>query len=207
MVDFEKEDDMYNPIINSSTNPNSAADTPQPQTPLAPDVAIEQIRSLRAQLPAVATLTAKQRKALRNRSETSEPIVQASLNVIGVSDVVSAAIGQPLDTVRTLQQEAILWKSVEEEARNLVTGLAGANALRRQKLVVLGAQAYAIGSQVAKVPENEVLVSHVEEIRRMKRVARRKKSATPVPQQPSPAPSTPAPGAPTTGASHAESKS
>lgn len=196
---------MYNQILNTSPNSNAAADTPQPQTPLTPDVAIAQIRSLRAQLPEVGTLTSKQRKALRSRATNAEPIVQASVNVIGVSDVVSSAIGQPLDAVRALQQEAILWKSVEEEARNLVTGLAGANALRRQKLATIGAQAYAIGSQVAKVPENEVLVSHVEEIKRMKRVARRKKQATPAPQPPSPTPSTPS--APTTGTPHVESKS
>lgn len=184
---------MYqqNQILNTSPTPNAAADTPQPQTMLAPDAAIEQIRSLRAQLPAVGTLTAKQRRTLRNVAGTSDPIVQASLNVIGVSDVVSSAMGQPLDGVRALQQEAILWKAVEEEARNLVTGIAGANLLRRQKLAVLSAQAYAIGASVAKVPENEVLVSHVEEIKRLKRVARRKKSASPAPQQPSPAPSTP----------------
>ena len=192
---------MYNQIINSSPTPNAAADTPQPQTPLSPDVAIEQIRSMRAQLPEVATLTSKQRKALRNSSATSEPIVQASLNVIGVSDVVSSAVGQPLDGVRALQQEAILWKSVEEEARNFVTGLAGANLLRRQKLAVLAAQAYGIGTQVAKVPENEVLVSHVEEIKRLKKIARRKKSAPATPEQPSPSPSTPAPGTP-----HVEAK-
>jgi hypothetical protein len=198
---------MTDQIINSSTTTNAAADTPQPQTQLTPDAAIEQIRSMRAQLPEVATLTAKQRRVLRNSSETSQPIVQASLNVIGVSDLVSSAMGRPLDTVRALQQEALLWKSVEEEARNLVTGIAGANLLRRQKLAVLAAQAYGIGAQVAKVPENEVLVSHVEDIRRMKRIARRKKSATPAPQQPSPVPSTPAPGAPTTGVLQAESKS
>jgi len=177
---------MYNQIINSSTTPNAAADTPQPQTALSPDVAIEQIRSMRAQLPEVTTLTSKQRKTLRNSSQVSEPIVQASLNVIGVSDVVAAAMGQPLDAVRALQQEALLWKSVEEEARNLVTGIAGANLLRRQRLAVLAAQAYGIGTQVAKVPENEVLVSHVEEIKRLKKIARRKKPATPSPQQPSP---------------------
>jgi len=197
---------MYNQILNTSPTPNAAADTPQPQTPLTPDAAIGQIRSMRAQLPEVGTLTAKQRRALRSHAVNAEPIVQASVNVIGVSDVVSSAIGQPLDAVRALQQEAVLWKSVEEEARNLVAGLAGANLLRRQKLAVLAAQAYAIGAQVAKVPENEVLVSHVEEIKRMKRVARRRKSATPVPQQPTPVPSTPAPGAPSTGTPHVESK-
>jgi hypothetical protein len=185
---------MKNFIINnSSTTPDAAADGPQPQMPLAPDAAIEQIRSFRAQLPAVTTLTAKQRKGgLRNRSETSEPIVQASLNVIGVSDVVSSAIGLPIENVRTLQQEAILWKAVEEETRNLLAGLAGANALRRQKLAELGQQAYNIGTQVAKVPENEVLVSHVEEIKRLKKLARRKKSAI------SPTSSTPSAPSPNT---------
>ncbi len=198
---------MKNMILNNSSNtPNAPADTPQPQTALTPEAAIAQIRAVRTQLPEVATLTAKQRAALRNSSQTSEPIVQSSLNVIGVSDVVQAALGQPLDNVRALQQEAILWKAVEEEARNLVTGIAGANAMRRHTLATIGAQAYAIGSQVAKVPENEVLVSHVEEIKRMKRIARRRKSATPAPQQPSTTPSTTTPGAPSTGASQVESK-
>jgi hypothetical protein len=195
---------MKNYILNnSSTTPNAAADT-QPQTALTPDAAIAQIKAVRAQLPQVGTLTPQERAKLRNSSQTSQPIVESSLNVIGVSDVVQAALGQPLDTVRALQQDAILWKAVEEEARNLVTGLAGANAMRRHTLATIGAQAYAIGSQVAKVPENEVLISHVEDIRRMKRIARRRKPATPAPQQPSPTPSTP--GAPSTVASQVESK-
>lgn len=200
---------MKNYILNNnlSNAPNAAADTPQPQTALTPEAAIAQIKAMRAQLPQVATLTAKQRAALRNSSQTSDPIVQSSLNVIGVSDVVESALGQPLDNVRALQQDAILWKQVEEEARNLVTGIAGANAMRRHTLATIGAQAYAIGSQVAKVPENEVLISHVEEIKRLKRIARRRKSpATPVPQQPSPAPSTTTHGAPSTVASQVESK-
>jgi len=186
---------MYNQILNSSTTPNAAADTPQPAKPLTADVAIEQIRSFRAQLPAVGTLTAKQRRLpLRNATQISAPIVQASLNVIGVSEVVSSAIGQPLENVRALQQDAILWKAVEEEARNLVTGIAGANALRSQKLAELGQQAYNIASQVAKVPENEVLVSHVEEIRRLKRIARRsRKPVTPAPPQPAQSMTTPSP--------------
>ena len=199
---------MKNYILNNklSTNPNAAADTPQPQTALTPDAAIAQIRAIRAQLPEVGTLTAKQRAALRNSSQSSELIVQSSLNVIGVSDVIQSALGQPLENVRALQQDAILWKAVEEEARNFVTGIAGANAMRRHTLATIGAQAYAIGSQVAKVPENEVLVSHVEEIKRMKRIARRRKPAPTAPHQPSPIPSAPAPGAPSTGASQVESK-
>ncbi len=144
-------------------------------TAVAPNAAIEQIRALRATIPEVATLTPQQRKMLRNSSQTAPQIVQSSLNLIAVSNVVSTGVGQPIENVRVLQQQAILWKAVEEEARNLLAGLAGANALRRDQLALLGIHAYAIASQAARVPENEILVSHVEEIRRLKRIARRKK--------------------------------
>jgi hypothetical protein len=170
-------------------------------TTLTAESAIEQVKSMRAQLPAVAALNLKQRRALRNAVTASEPIVQASLNVIGVSGNVSAALGQPVDSVRALQQDAILWKAVEEEVRNLLAGIAGANALRRQKLAQLGSKAYAIGAQLALDPENEVLVPHVEEIRRMKRIARRTKKSAPETPQPSPSTPVPVPSAP-----HVESK-
>ena len=51
-------------------------------------------------------------------------------------------------------------------------------------LALLGIHAYAIATQAARVPENEVLVSHVEEIRRMKRIARRKKRRKSEPSAP-----------------------
>jgi hypothetical protein len=175
-------------MITTNGPTTSAAETPQPAPMLAPDAVIEQVRTLRSQLPAVTALTNKERKALRTGRTNSEPIVQASLNVIGVSDNVSAALGQPIDTVRGLQQDAILWKAAEEEVRNLLAGIAGANVVRRQKLAQLGSKAYAIGSQLATDPENEVLVSHVEEIKRLKRIARRKKTAPTTPNQPSPSP-------------------
>jgi hypothetical protein len=167
---------------NSPITTSPAAETPQPEPALAPTTVVEQVRSLRMQLPAATALTNKQRRAIRLDAANSEPIVQASLNVIGVSDNVSAALGQPMDAVRNLQQDAILWKAAEEEVRNLLAGIAGANALRRQKLAQLGTKAYIIGSQLAREPENEVLVPHVEEIKRLKRIARRKKPAADTPQ-------------------------
>jgi hypothetical protein len=182
-------------ITNNGPTTSPAAETPQPATPLAPTTVIEQVRGLRAQLPAVVALTSKQRKAIRMSAADAEPIVQASLNVIGVSGNVSAALGQPIEAVRDLQQDAVLWRAAEEEVRNFLAGIARANAIRRQKLAQLGSKAYIIGSQLAREPENEVLVSHVEEIKRMKRQARRPKKAADTPQ-PSPSPSTPVPNTP-----------
>ncbi|HEY2092475.1 MAG TPA: hypothetical protein VGJ81_11340 [Thermoanaerobaculia bacterium] len=163
-------------------------------TTVTADAIIEQVRTLRSQLPAVSALTSKERKALRVSAANSGAIAQASLNVIAVSQNVSAALGQPIDTVRMLQQEAILWEAAEGEVHNFLAGIAGANALRRRKLAQLGAKAYVIGTQLANDPENEVLVPHVAEIKRLKRIARRKKAAPATPGQPSP--STPAPSTP-----------
>src|ERR1051326_8550225 len=143
--------------INTNSPTTSAADTSQPTTTLTAESAIDQVKTMRAQLPAVSALTLKPRRSRRNSALSSDPIVQASLNVIGVSGNVSAAVGQPVESVRALQQDAILWKAVEDEVRNLLAGIAGANAVRRHKLAQLGTKAYIIGSQLAREPENEVL--------------------------------------------------
>ena len=171
--------------------PSPAADTPQPAAALEPEAVIEQLRAVRAQIPEVTPLTPKQRRALRNSATMAEPIVQASINVIGVSDNVAHALGSPIDDARAKQVEAIRWQAVEEEVRGLLSGIAGANFIRRQKLALLGAQAYSISAQLARTPENLVLVPHVQEIKRLKRLARRKKKPAETPAAPSPAPSAP----------------
>jgi hypothetical protein len=175
--------------MSTDTNvPSPAADTPQPATRLAPEAVIEQLRALRAQIPEVTPLTPKQRNASRNKATTAEPIVQASITVIGVSENVAHALGSPIDNARAMQVEAIRWKAVEEELRGFLSGIAGANFIRQQKLALLGAQAYSISAQLARTPENLVLVPHVQEIKRLKRLARRKKKPAEAPEAPSPAP-------------------
>jgi hypothetical protein len=115
------------------------------------------------------------------------PVVEASINVIGVLDNVSQAIGQPLDEVRQLQDDVVRWDAVADEARAFLKGIEGANLVRRQRLTLIATQAYTIGSQLAKDPAKAALVPHVEEVKRLKGVSRRKKAA-PAPQPPAPAP-------------------
>ncbi len=52
-------------------SPNPVADTPQPVTTMTPEQVVEQLRSLRAQIPEVAPLTVEQRKVLRAQSRVS----------------------------------------------------------------------------------------------------------------------------------------
>jgi len=105
-------------------------------------------------------------------------------------------MGQPLGEVRQLQDDAIRWEAVADEARGFLRGLEGANLVRRQRLALIATQVYSIGTQLAKDPDKVVLVPHVEEVKRLKGAARRKKAAQ-APQSPATPPTTPAPTAPT----------
>ncbi len=194
-------------------NPPATADLPQPAPTLSPEAVVEQLRATRAQIGEVAPLTTAQAKVLRRQVRTSNPILQASINVIGALDNVSQAVGQPADGMRQLYDEANRWTAVEDELRGMLNGVSGANLIRRQRIALVAGQAYTIGSQLARDPANAVLVPHVQEIKRLKSFARRKKAApaptpkssasgtsqSPAPVTPqSPASGTPAPSAPAT---------
>lgn len=184
----------------------AAAGTPPPAATLAPEAVVEQLRTMRAQIGDVAPLTAAQRRALRVSGRTSNPIVQSSINVIGALDIVAQAVGQPADEMRQLCDEDNRWTAVEDELRGMLNGVSSSNLIRRQHIALIAGRAYNIGTQLARDPAHAVLVPHVEEIKRLKSVKRRKKAA-PAPkssQSPSsgtsqsPASGTQSPSAPAT---------
>lgn len=173
------------------TEPNN---TPVPQSSdppkLTPEAVIAQLRAVRSQIEEVEPLSRDQRKLVKQRLRNhSKSVVEAAINVIGVLDNVSQAIGQPLDDVRRLQDDSLRWDAVADEARAFLKGVEGGNLIRRQRLALIATQAYAIGTQLAKDPAKAVLLPHVEEVKRLKRFKRRKK-AEPAPQTPA---TTPAP--------------
>jgi hypothetical protein len=164
---------------------NAAADLPQPvRTTLAPEAVVDHLRAVSTQIGEVAPLTAAQRRALRGRLRTPNAVLQAQINVIGALDNVAQAVGQPAGDVRQLYDDYNRWTAVEDELRTMLNGVSGANLIRRQRVELIAAQAYSIGSQLARDPANAVLVPHVQEIKRLKSFSRRKKAAQ--------APSTPA---------------
>lgn len=144
---------------------------------LSPEEIVEHLRALSMRMGKMAPMTAEERRALRGRLRTPDPVVNASLNVIDTLDNVSNAVGQPIEEVRSMQSDAMRWTAVEQELRSMLNGVSGANLLRRVRLDLLAAQAYTIGSQLARDPANAILLPHVEEIKRMKRVSRRRKTA------------------------------
>lgn len=172
---------------NPTTSP--AADTPQPATPVSPEAIIAQLRAVRAQMPPVTSLTPEQRRALSSQT-LSIPVLQSSINVIGAHQTIEQAVGQPVDEVRSLQDEWNRWTAVEDEMRSLLKGVSGANLLRRQRLLFIANQAYLFGSQLSKDPANAELVPHVQQIKTLRKLGRRKKAGQ-KPEPPSPSPMTP----------------
>jgi hypothetical protein len=81
-------------------------------------------------------------------------------------------------------------------ARTILSGIAGANLVRRQRIALIAGQAFNIGAQLARDPAFAVLVPHVQEIKRLKSFKRRKKAAQAPGSTPSPAPGTPPAGSP-----------
>lgn len=184
-------------IINQTLNPPAAnaADTPQPPVKLDPETVIEQIRSLRSQIDEVTPMTPAQKRLLRGQIRNqSDAIVASSINVIGALDNVSQAIGQPVENVRQLQTDWNRWTAVADELRGLLNGVEGANLARRHQLSLIAAQAFLIGTQLARNPANSVLVPHIQEVKRLKALSNRRKTAEPQTPTPNPAPgTTPAP--------------
>ena len=180
---------------NHTIQKSTAADTPQPTPTVTPEGIVQQLRAVSAQIPEVTPLTPQQRKILRGQARTSKngEIVETSISMIDTEDLVSQAVGQSADEVHAMVAESGRWTTVENELRAMLNGVAGANLIRRQKIAVIAERAYGVGSQLARDPEHAALVPHVEEGKRLRKLARRKK---PVPPTQSPSSETPATSAP-----------
>jgi hypothetical protein len=76
-----------------------------------------------------------------------------------------------------LYDETNRWTAVEDELRSMLSGVSGANLIRRQRLDFLAAQAYTIGTRLARDPAYAILLPHVQEIKRLKSFKRRRKTA------------------------------
>jgi len=198
----------------AATAANPGADTPLPGAP-APEQVVEQLRTLRQQIGEETPLTLKQRSAFRSLIRTVDPSVQTSISVIGASDGVSHAVGQPAEQMRQKVDVSNRWIAVEDELRVMLSSISDANLKRRYEIALLSGQAYTIGSALVRNPENGALKPHLKEIKRLRSLGNRKKGAsapeTPVPQAPAPsAPSTQsstpvAPSAPATASAKPQS--
>jgi hypothetical protein len=179
-----------------STNSSNPQEVPTPTPALTPEQVVTQLRALQAQLGEITPLTAEQRKTLRQQSRMSETVVQASLNVLGAADIITQAVGQPVEEVQSMVDEANRWSAVEGELRATLNGVSGTNLIRRQRIALVAVRSFLIGKQLARSPEHASLVPHLDEVKRLRSITRRKKRVATTPVPPAPVPNAPALSAP-----------
>jgi hypothetical protein len=158
----------------------AAAEAPM----LAPEGVVAQLRIVRQQIAEVTPLTRQQKKALYRYAAVPNEVLQASINAVGASANVQQALGDPADDIRQMVEESNRWTAVEDELRGMLQGVAGANLIRRQRIGLRAMQAYVISRQLSRDPSHAVLLPHVQEIRRLRSLSRRKKPAPPAPETP-----------------------
>jgi hypothetical protein len=102
---------------------NTTGTSPPNPAKLTPEAVIEQIRALRSQIEDVTPLSKAQRNQLRQRTRKQPaPIVDASISVIGSSDTVAQAVGQPLGDVLQIQTDSVRWGHLADELRSFLKG-------------------------------------------------------------------------------------
>jgi hypothetical protein len=175
-------------------SPNQGATDTTPGTvKLSAQQVLDQLRALQQQLPDIAPLTKEERAMVRRQGKLPAHIVEATISVIDNSDPVQSAIGQPAEDVKQFVSDNADWRSVEDQFRAALKSVSDANLVRNQRASILAARAYLIGQQVARDPNNAELRPHLDQVKRLRALAsRRKKTAKPAPQpQPQPQPMTP----------------
>jgi hypothetical protein len=135
---------------------------------------IDEVRALMQRLPEVAPLSSAERKTLHNAARVPDEEVQAAINVVGASEKVAQTLGKSAGEVRQVVRDANEWSAAESELRGALRIVTDANLARRQRAAVIATQTYGIARQLIRDPANAELVTHVEELKRLKALHRRK---------------------------------
>lgn len=175
--------------MENNKNPGVTVASAATETPVAlePEAIIEQLRSLRAQIPDYGPLTVEKSRALRNVARADSNFTQAAISSVGASEAMRQALGMSADDLRQAVDVSGRWSAVEDELRAMLQGVSAANLRRRHQIGLSSLQAYNIGQQLVRTDEHSDLLPHVSEMRRLKR--RKRKPAQPeTPAAPAPPP-------------------
>jgi hypothetical protein len=154
------------------------------ETPVQPELMVEQLRALRQQIPEYAQLTVSDAKTLRGPATADAGFVTAAINAIGASPVVQSAVGLTPEALRQEASEVVRWVAVEDELRAMLKGVATANLTRRHRVGLAALQAYGISRMLVRKPEHANLLPHVAEMKRLNRFGRGKAKADPLAKPP-----------------------
>jgi hypothetical protein len=164
--------------MNSNTETNSST------TSITPADAIKAIRELRAQIPNAEPIPNATAQRLRSAASVHPDFAQATVNAVGASEAVQAALGRSADELQLQLNEDGPWSALEDEARALLRGIAAANLARRHRIGLTALQTYSISRALARQQEHAALFTHVAEMKRLAKLRHGgRKQPQPAPQQ------------------------
>jgi hypothetical protein len=142
------------------------------ETPVQPQLLVEQLRALRQQIPEYAQLTVNEAKTLQGPALADPGFVNASIGAIGASPVVLSAVGMTPEAMQQAATEVQQWTVVEDELRAMLKGVAAANLTRRHRIGRAALQAYGVTRMLVRNPDNADLLPHLAEMKRLNRFGR-----------------------------------
>lgn len=160
---------------------NAASDTL-----ITPEAMVEQLRALRLQIPEYTQLPNADAATMRRAANIDANFVQATINAIGASPSVQSALGRTPEALRQESEDAARWTAVEDELRAMLKGVIATNLTRRHRIGLTALQTYSISRQLIRQQQHADLLPHVQEMKRLNRIGRRRKPA--VAPQPAPQP-------------------
>jgi hypothetical protein len=165
----------------------TASDAP---VPITPEAMVDQLRTLREQIPEYVQLPVPQMRSLQSVANIHPEFAQAAINAIGASPRVEGVVGQTSEELQGDAEAAARWSKVEDELAGMLKGVALANLTRRNRVGKAALLAYVVSKRLVSSPEHADLLPHLAEMRRTIRLGRpRKSKQQPQPQAPAPSPS------------------
>jgi hypothetical protein len=147
---------------------------------VSPEALVEQLRTIRRQIPEYVQLDAVDTRAIQSVANVHREFAQAALSAIGTSPIVQSAVGSTPEELQRETELAARWALVEDELRAMLHGVASANLRRRHRVGDAALTAYSLSKRLARKPEHADLLPHLQTMRKANRFGRRKSKPQPV---------------------------
>ncbi len=152
-----------------------------PNTTANPEDVVSQLRAIRQLIPDYGQIPAPVKNTLHSAANVSPHFVNASINTIGASPVVQAAVGRTPEELLQEQNDVARWSAVEDELRAMLNGVVAANLTRRHRLGLTALQTYGVTRQLTRKSEHADLLPHLDNMQRLNRFGRKKTTSEPTP--------------------------
>jgi len=151
--------------------------TNESSTTLTPEAVVEQLRTLRLQIPEYTQLPPPDARVIRRAAHVDADFAHAAINTVGASPAVQSALTRTPQELRQESDEITRWTAVEDELRAMLKGVTSANLVRRHRHGLTVLQAYSISQQLVRHRDHAHLLPHVDGMKRMKKFGRRRAKA------------------------------